>query len=420
MVTELKPPLTARNGHTLKVFLVCRVSDPGPGKQDIRSLADQEALYRHWLREHTTLPVEIAVVAGSGSGEWLERKEYLQLVEMVESDEYDVGLTEDLGRILRRIQAHMFCESCVDHRTRLIALNDHVDTCEPGWEDRSIFAAWHHERSNRDTSDRIKRSHRNRFEQGRCLALPIYGYHKVPGGKTDDDLEKIPEAVPIYEEWFRRLDDGRTYSEIADWLNETGVAPGPYSRNTKWDCPMVTRTSHNWLLKGLRFRNKRKTRRINNPGRYKSEKAEPKDLLLRHVPHLAFFDDAYYDRVIAKADARNAKFRRNGNGTPAPCQDRPKKRTRFPGQTVYCGICGRLYVFGGHGQRDHLMCEGAREYKCWNGITFSGPLAARKISEAALSEVCLLEDFNPVFYFDCVCQVLSCFFNGGKRLCFFQ
>jgi hypothetical protein len=25
-----------------------------------------------------------------------------------------------------------------------------------------------------------------------------------------------------------------------------------------------------------------------------------------------------------------------------------------------------------------------------------------------------------VVYFDCVCQVLSCFFNGGKRLCFFQ
>ena len=23
-------------------------------------------------------------------------------------------------------------------------------------------------------------------------------------------------------------------------------------------------------------------------------------------------------------------------------------------------------------------------------------------------------------YFDCVCQFLSCFFNGGKRLCFFQ
>lgn len=166
MVTELKPPLTARNGHTLRVILPCRVSDPGPGKQDIMSLADQEAQYRRWLSEHTALPTEITVVAGSGSGEWLEREEYLHLIELVESDQFDLVLTEDLGRIVRRIHAHLFCELCVDQRTRCVALNDDVDTCVPGWQDRSIFSAWHHERSNRDTSDRIKRSHHNRFEQG--------------------------------------------------------------------------------------------------------------------------------------------------------------------------------------------------------------------------------------------------------------
>ncbi len=44
MVAELKPPLIARKGHTPRVLLPCRVSDPGPGKQDIMSLADQEAL----------------------------------------------------------------------------------------------------------------------------------------------------------------------------------------------------------------------------------------------------------------------------------------------------------------------------------------------------------------------------------------
>jgi hypothetical protein len=29
-------------------------------------------------------------------------------------------------------------------------------------------------------------------------------------------------------------------------------------------------------------------------------------------------------------------------------------------------------------------------------------------------------DLLTSVYFDCVCQVVSCFFNGGKRLCFFQ
>ena len=241
---------------------------------------------------------------------------------------------------------------------RLIALNDHVDTCEPGWEDRSIFSAWHHERANRDTSDRIKRTHRSRFEQGRCLSLPIFGYWMNPGAKSDEDVEKIPEAASIYEEWFRRLDDGASYSEVGDWLNAMNVSPGPYARSPRWDGRMVARVSHNWILKGYRFRNKRKTKRNNTTGRYKSEKANPKDLITRHVPHLAFFDEAYYDRVIAKIDARNAKYRRNGKGGADLCLDRPRKRTRFPGQTIYCGVCGRLFVFGGHGQKHHLMCEG--------------------------------------------------------------
>lgn len=160
-----------------------------------------------------------------------------------------------------------------------------------------------------------------------------------------------------------RLDKGALYSEVADWLNEDNVPTGPYpkdakKRNKKWDGRMVARVSHNWILKGVRFRSKQKTRRINETGRYKSERADPKDLLTRPVPHWAFFTESYYDRVIAKVDARNAKYRRNQDGQSDPCRERPKKRTRFPGQTVYCGVCGRLFVFGGHGRRDHLMPDG--------------------------------------------------------------
>jgi hypothetical protein len=402
MFMELQPPLAPRNGHTLIVLLVCRVSDPT--KQDERSPQDQEALLRKWLSEHTNLPCEIHVLAGSGSGECLDRAEYLALGDKIASEKYDAVLTEDLGRIVRRIHAHLVCEDCVDHGVRLISpFSDQIDTAVEGWQDRSIFSAWHHERSNRDTSYRIKRAHRARFLQGGCLPQMIFGYRLKAGvtyenrKRTDADWEKVPESEPIYSEWFRRLDDGALYAEVADWLNANNVSPGPFADNPKWTGPMVGATSHNILLKGIRFRNKRKTRRVNNPGRYKSEKADPKELLTRSVPHLAFFDEEYYDRVIAKADARNAKFRRNGNGASDPCSGRPKKRTRFPGQTVYCGICGRLFVFGGHGQKDHLMCEGARLHKCWNGITFDGGLAAKSICDAVFDEIEKLESFDPVF-----------------------
>lgn len=158
---------------------------------------------------------------------------------------------------------------------------------------------------------------------------------------------------------------------------------GPYARQEEWDGPMVGRVTHNIVLKGVRFRNRRKTKR-NSKGKYRSIKAEPHELRLRPVPHLAFFEEAYYDRVVAEADERDRRFRRKGQNGADPRDRVPKKRTRFPGQIIRCGICGRGYVFGGHGQTDHLMCRGAREYRCWNGTTVDGPLAAERLSEAVL------------------------------------
>ena len=52
---------------------------------------------------------------------------------------------------------------------------------------------------------------------------------------------------------------------------------------------------------------------------------------------------------------------------------------------MQCGICGRGFVFGGNGQKDHLICKGAREYACWNGFTVDGPLAAQRILDAVLA-----------------------------------
>lgn len=396
MASDRYRPLVPRNGHTLKVILPCRVSDPGPGKQDERSNDDQEAMLRARLKDYFDGDASITVVAGSGSGEWLEREEYLQLIDMIESDEYDLVFTEDLGRIVRRIHAHLVCELCVDHATRLIALNDHVDTSEEGWQDRSIFSAWHHERSNRDTSDRIKRTHRSRFDQGGCAAFPIYGYIKPPGAKSDLDWLKDPKADAVYQRMFEMLDEGALYAAIGDWLNAEGIETGPFCDAEKWDGPMVARVCHNPLLKGFRQRNRRKSKR-NSKGKYVSVKAEPHELRLRHVPHLAFFEEGYYDRVIAKADARNAKYRRSESSSDDPCRGRPRKRTRYPGQTLRCVRCGFEFVWGGHGQTDRLECGGTRQHRCWQSMSVDGPLAAARIAGAVFAEIERLTDFDEVF-----------------------
>ena len=103
MTNRLEPPLVPRRGGILYVLLICRISTD---HQDQRSLADQEALLRRFVQEHYGGPVHFIVIAGKGSGEYLDRKELTQAEEMIESKTLDLVLAEDLGRLCRRVRAY--------------------------------------------------------------------------------------------------------------------------------------------------------------------------------------------------------------------------------------------------------------------------------------------------------------------------
>jgi hypothetical protein len=192
------------------------------------------------------------------------------------------------------------------------------------------------------------------------------------------------------------LEDGAAYAEVADWLNGQGIPPGPMARSKRWNACRVRQTTFNPILKGVRVRNEMMSKRINKTGRRRSVKAPPEERLERPVPHLAFIDPTRYDRVIALLRHRNARFRR-GRGGRDPRQDMPRKRTRWPGQHLSCGVCGRIYYLGGHGRTDHLMCSGSRNYVCWNAITVSRPMAVERIAAAVLARIDSLPEFDSTF-----------------------
>ncbi|HBN78757.1 MAG TPA: hypothetical protein DD473_23690, partial [Planctomycetaceae bacterium] len=206
--------------------------------------------------------------------------------------------------------------------------------------------------------------------------------------------KKDPEAELIYDRWFSMLEKGATFTDVSDWLNESGVPVGPYARNREWDSRMVGRVTRNAKLKGIREGGRQKSVRINKTGRRRSVKTSPEEWNDRECPHLAFIDPERYDRVISLLKERNAKCARVGINGRDTRKKVSKKRTRFPGQMMVCGICGRNYVFGGHGQKEHLMCDGARSYQCWNGASVDGPLAAEKIMTAVFQVVQSLPDFD--------------------------
>ena len=328
MTSHLDPPLVPRHGRTLNVLGICRISTE---HQDQKSLGDQEALLRRFVQEHYDGPVHWTIIAGRGSGEYLDRKELAQAEELIESRTLDLVVAEDLARLCRRVKAYEICEVAQDCGTRLIAINDHVDTARDDWHLGALFSVFRHESYTRDTGKRIRRTLRNRFTQGGVVQSVIYGYVKPPGARTDADLRKDEAAGPVYDAWFRMLEEGASYSEVADWLNARGIRPGPACRSDHWDVARVRGATLNPILKGVRVRNKKMSKRVNKTGRPRSVDAPAEERLERSVPHLAFIEPERYDRVVALLARRNAKFSRKIRWGRRPPQGRAEEADGLPG-----------------------------------------------------------------------------------------
>jgi site-specific DNA recombinase len=384
-MASLHPLLWPRDGRKLKIAIVARISTIN---QDPRSLDDQVAKCRAYIREHYGEQFDVIVIATQGSGEQLDRSELAELEALIESQTIDLVITEELSRICRRTRAYDFCELCEDHGVRLIAINDRVDTSVEGWQDTAYLSTWHHERANRDTSNRIRRSQQNRFDNGGMVQFLPYGYLKPEGVKYDQQVTKDPAAEPIIREVFRRLEEGASYSEVADWLNSHSIPTGPCCRVSRtWDSELVRRLVHNPILKGVRYRNCKVSKRHNKSGRHISVDADPKDLRTRPCPHLAFLEPAYYDHVVRQVDERNRRRHPNRSVTASSRKGMPLKRTRFPGQHALCGLCGRTLWWADTGGTPAMFCSGAHAYHCWNSLTITQGFLTKPVAKAILEEL---------------------------------
>jgi site-specific DNA recombinase len=381
-----------KNGAHFRVLIFGRISTDN---QDEKSLEDQEQyVLQHLNRIMPGQKFEIKTIAGQGSGQLLDRAEFLQLCELVTSGKYDIVIAEDLARILRRFQVVPFLEEAEDSGTRVIAINDFLDTKDENWQQTAFFAAYKHSSFCQETSRRIRRTLRNRFINGGIVMCTQYGYIKPHPKASDEEMQKDPKAVPVYETWISMLENGATYAEVARLLKSENIPTGKYCSSRKWTVAMVKRLTYNPILKGERHRNKKMTKRLNKTGRPKSIDAPPDELLVRKVPHLAFVEPARWDRLIRQLDERNKKFQRSKERKNDPRADIPKRHTRWPGQHICCGVCGRFFVHGGHGKKERMMCNGAREHTCWNSMTIDAAQVANAVAADIRELVRSLPSFN--------------------------
>ncbi len=211
-------PLVPRNGHTLRVLIVARIS--GCTNQKELSLDDQVDHAKEEMRDLHDGPIEFTTIATKGKGERLDRPELAEVENALRSRQFDVMMTEDVGRLIRGVTAVQLWGIAVDHDTRCIAPNDGIDTADGSWEEDLISACRDHVGHNEHTSKRIKHKKMNRFRKfGGAVALPIAGYIVPDEAKTYDDWQRDDSATEFIQEGLRRLHESKNCSLIAEYFN---------------------------------------------------------------------------------------------------------------------------------------------------------------------------------------------------------
>ena len=119
--------LNPRRGVEFLVLVIARIST---GNQNIRSLADQIARCESYFRERYSGPVTFRHIQSQGSGDPLHCTELAEAELAVEEGIFDLVIVEDLSRICRSHRALDFYDLCKKSSTRLIAINDAIDTAE--------------------------------------------------------------------------------------------------------------------------------------------------------------------------------------------------------------------------------------------------------------------------------------------------
>ena len=370
--------IVPRNGHTLIVLIVARIS--GCANQKELSLDDQVDHAREVVQDYYKGEIDFRIIATTAKGERLDRPELIEIEERLEANEFDLMIFEDIGRLVRGAASVGLCGIAVDHGVRAISPNDNFDTNDPDWESNVMDASKEHMKHNEHTSRRIKQKKMNRFKKyGAATPCQIAGYNKPDGAETFSDWSKDEDTTEYIREGLQILRRTLNGEAVAEYFNENGFSSGPYCRKDQWDGRMVLRFYRNPILKGLPARGTMHTTKKNKTGRRTSAR-NPKGPIYREEPHLAFFSPDEIDPVLEALEKKNAHYKRKKitNGVDSRYQV-PKKRTRAFGQHATCYYCGHHYVWGANGMTDSLMYSNSRSWHCWNSIGFKGPEAAQNL-----------------------------------------
>ncbi len=164
------------------------------------------------------------------SGWTFDRPGFRAMEQSIIKGEIDAVFVKDMSRLGRNyLQCGYYTEHFFpDNDVRFIAVNDNVDSSKGENElapVKNLFNEWYI----RDTSMKIRASHRIKGNSGEPLSKPPYGYKKDPDDKKHWLIDE--RAAEVVRQIFKLYVEGRGTEQIAGQLERSGIlTPNAYAK----------------------------------------------------------------------------------------------------------------------------------------------------------------------------------------------
>jgi hypothetical protein len=368
----------------LRVIIPGRISTP---LQDMNSIAASQADNETWLKGHYQGEFEIRRVGEQASG-WLVDRPAMEIAQKrIVAGVVDVVLMAEIRELYRNpALIWAFAYRCVDHDTRFIAHWDNVDTSVEGWETNLHIAVLKHGIMVPEVKRRVRRKATDTFARGGMVMKTKFAYRKLTPeeaatgefGPVGLRIAKVGDWTPIIREMRRRILAGHTDRMVAQWLNDSGIPPGPYATTGKWTGRLVRDFLNDPLLSGQRTFRKSLSRMYYGSGKYKAQK-NPAPLQEERNADLAHFSVEEHESLLAHYAARRERNRgRQLKGSSSPLWNQPRDVSLWPGQSLTCGACGSVfYQVGAVMKCRNALPAGLQT--CWNHVVVRTEAVREKV-----------------------------------------
>ena len=212
--------------YNVGIYIRLSREDEDKQKEESESISNQRNIILDYInKQDGNFKIYDEYIDDGVSGTTFDRPSFNRLISDIENGKINCVITKDYSRLGRDyIKAGEYMEKYFpEHNVRYIAIIDDIDTyLDSVSNDFAPFKAVFNDQYAKDTSKKVKRTIKNRKEQGLFL-----GWKAVYGYKLDDNnrykLVIDEEAAKVVRRIFKMAYDGMGCKKIADILSKEAV-----------------------------------------------------------------------------------------------------------------------------------------------------------------------------------------------------